>query len=149
VVPGVLPIGCFPLYLTLFQSSDASNYDQNGCLKNFNSLSSYHNSLLTQSISNLRGKYPGARIMYADFYNQVQQMVVSPQSFGQCYSTFFLVSVSVCFFLIKRLFLKFLPRNFISHDCLQPCFENNPIQILKISKILTFLQPFLFISCTY
>ncbi|KAF3328558.1 GDSL esterase/lipase [Carex littledalei] len=85
VVPGVLPIGCFPLYLTLFQSSNTGNYDQNGCLKNFNSLSAYHNSLLTQKISTLRTKYPGARIMYADFYNQVYQMVQSPQSFGLKY----------------------------------------------------------------
>lgn len=99
VVPGVLPIGCFPLYLTLFQSSNPGNYDQNGCLKNFNSLSSYHNSLLMQTISNLRGKYPGARIMYADFYNQVQQMVQSPQSFGQLSVFTFFFSFFICCYL--------------------------------------------------
>lgn len=108
VVPGVLPIGCFPLYLTLFQSSNTGNYDQNGCLKNFNSLSAYHNSLLTQKISELRTKYPGARIMYADFYNQVLQMVQSPQSFGQ-----FFFNLFVSF--LPHLFLIFLPQKSEPH----------------------------------
>ncbi|KAJ3694230.1 hypothetical protein LUZ60_009710 [Juncus effusus] len=85
VVPGVLPIGCFPVYLTIFQSSNPSDYDQTGCLKRFNNLSVYHNSLLNQMISKLRAKYPNARIMYADFYNQVYQMVQSPQNFGLKY----------------------------------------------------------------
>jgi hypothetical protein len=32
VVPGVLPIGCFPLYLTLYPSSSKDDYDEIGCL---------------------------------------------------------------------------------------------------------------------
>lgn len=32
VVPGVLPIGCFPLYLTLYPSSNKDDYDEIGCL---------------------------------------------------------------------------------------------------------------------
>jgi hypothetical protein len=82
VVPGVLPIGCFPLYLTLYPSSSKDDYDEIGCLKRFNDLSSYHNELLKTAVSGIRSKYPGARLMYADFYAQVTDMVRSPDRFG-------------------------------------------------------------------
>lgn len=85
VVPGVLPIGCFPLYLTLYPSSNQDDYDGIGCLKSFNGLSSYHNGLLKQGLSSLQSKYPSVRLMYGDFYTQVTQMVQSPGSFGLKY----------------------------------------------------------------
>ncbi|KAG8053024.1 hypothetical protein GUJ93_ZPchr0001g32537 [Zizania palustris] len=85
VVPGVLPIGCFPLYLTLYQSSNQDDYDENGCLKSFNSLSVYHNGLLKQGLAVVQSKYPAVRLMYGDFYSQVTQMVQSPGSFGLKY----------------------------------------------------------------
>ncbi|KAG8084809.1 hypothetical protein GUJ93_ZPchr0010g9967 [Zizania palustris] len=87
VVPGVLPIGCFPIYLTLYGSSNAGDYDGDGCLKSYNGLSSYHNSLLKRSLSNLQRTYPHARIMYADFYSQVTHMLRSPRNFGKLYIT--------------------------------------------------------------
>ncbi|KAF7035785.1 hypothetical protein CFC21_046584 [Triticum aestivum] len=82
VVPGVLPIGCFPLYLTLYGSSNQSDYDGDGCLQRFNDLSRYHNRLLRQGICRLRSKYASVRLMYGDFYTQVAEMVRSPRSFG-------------------------------------------------------------------
>jgi len=82
VVPGVLPIGCFPLYLTLYQSSSKDDYDEIGCLKSYNNLSSYHNELLRQAVSGLQSKHAGVRLMYADFYAQVADMVRSPETFG-------------------------------------------------------------------
>ncbi|KAF7028709.1 hypothetical protein CFC21_040577 [Triticum aestivum] len=82
VVPGVLPIGCFPLYLTLYGSSNQSDYDGDGCLERFNDLSRYHNQLLKQGICSLQSKYAGVRLMYGDFYTQVTEMVRSPRSFG-------------------------------------------------------------------
>jgi hypothetical protein len=83
VVPGVLPIGCFPLYLTLYGSSNQSYYDGDGCLKRFNDLSSYHNQLLRRGICDLQRKHAGVRLMYGDFYSQVTEMVRSPVSFGK------------------------------------------------------------------
>lgn len=70
VVPGVLPIGCFPLYLTLYPgSSKDGDYDEAGCLRSYNNLSSYHNELLRQAVSGLQSKHGGGvRLMYADFY---------------------------------------------------------------------------------
>lgn len=82
VVPGVLPVGCFPIYLTLYQTSNAGDYDQYGCLKRFNALSTYHNSLLQSKVSSLQSKYPWARIMYADFYSHVYDMVKAPGNYG-------------------------------------------------------------------
>ncbi|KQK07048.1 hypothetical protein BRADI_2g32540v3 [Brachypodium distachyon] len=82
VVPGVLPIGCFPIYLTLYGTSNAGDYDGDGCLKSYNSLSYHHNSLLKRSIAKLQRTYPRTRIMYADFYTQVIQMIRAPQNFA-------------------------------------------------------------------
>ncbi|TVU32276.1 hypothetical protein EJB05_24000, partial [Eragrostis curvula] len=84
VVPGVLPIGCFPIYLTVYQSNNTADYDDLGCLKKFNDLSTYHNSLLQKRVAVLQTRYRkrGARIMYADFYNGVYDMVRNPQKYG-------------------------------------------------------------------
>ncbi|KAF8769431.1 hypothetical protein HU200_006460 [Digitaria exilis] len=82
VVPGVLPIGCFPLYLTLYPSSNKDDYDEIGCLKSFNNLSGYHNNLLKRAVSGLQSKHAGVRLMYADFYAQVVDMVRSPETFA-------------------------------------------------------------------
>ncbi|KAF8725552.1 hypothetical protein HU200_020086 [Digitaria exilis] len=81
VVPGVLPIGCFPIYLTLYGTSNGGDYDGDGCLKSYNGLSSYHNALLRRSLASLQRTYPHARIMYADFYSQVVHMIRAPQNF--------------------------------------------------------------------
>jgi hypothetical protein len=83
VVPGVLPIGCFPIYLTLYGTSNGADYDGDGCLKSYNDLSSHHNSLLRRSLANLQRTYPHTRIMYADFYSQVIHMIRAPQNFGK------------------------------------------------------------------
>ncbi|GJN29593.1 hypothetical protein PR202_gb17832 [Eleusine coracana subsp. coracana] len=82
VVPGVLPIGCFPIYLTIYGTSNAADYDSLGCLKKFNDLSTYHNNLLQTQIKSLQAKYASARIIYADFYSGVYDMVKSPATYG-------------------------------------------------------------------
>jgi phospholipase/lecithinase/hemolysin len=82
VVPGVLPIGCFPIYLTIYGTSSAADYDSLGCLKKFNDLSTNHNNQLQTKISSLQSKYKSARIMYADFYSGVYDMVRSPSKYG-------------------------------------------------------------------
>uniref|UniRef100_A0A0E0DX81 Esterase n=1 Tax=Oryza meridionalis TaxID=40149 RepID=A0A0E0DX81_9ORYZ len=87
VVPGVLPIGCFPIYLTIYGTSSSSDYDSLGCLKKFNDLSTNHNNQLKTKISALQSKYKSARIMYADFYSGVYDMVRNPGNYG--FSTVF------------------------------------------------------------
>ncbi|KAG5541589.1 hypothetical protein RHGRI_021429 [Rhododendron griersonianum] len=69
VVPGIFPNGCFPLYLTLYQTNDSSAYDKHGCLKEFNSLAVYHNTkLLQEAILELKTEYPDVIIVYGDYY---------------------------------------------------------------------------------
>jgi hypothetical protein len=47
VVPGVLPIGCFPMYLSIFRKEQPEMYGpRSGCIKDLNTLSWVHNALL-------------------------------------------------------------------------------------------------------
>ncbi|KAL8130341.1 hypothetical protein V2J09_019496 [Rumex salicifolius] len=82
LVPGNLPIGCVGIYLTMFQTKNSADYDQNGCLKAYNAFSSYHNSELNLSLKKLRSKYPNVKIIYADFYAASMQFYHTPQHHG-------------------------------------------------------------------
>ncbi|OVA10278.1 Lipase [Macleaya cordata] len=83
VVPGIVPLGCAPAYLTLFPSPNIEDYDpRTGCLIAFNELAQYHNVLLKNALQNLRLKYPRAKIIYADYYGAILTLVHSPQLFG-------------------------------------------------------------------
>ncbi|KAG1330238.1 putative GDSL esterase/lipase [Cocos nucifera] len=95
VVPGILPIGCFPLYLQLYKSSNKDDYNQFGCLKRYNKVASYHNQLLKIKLQELQQKYPGTRIIYGDFYNAAKQFVVNPKNYGEFFLHNLLVMSSV------------------------------------------------------
>ncbi|XVF56513.1 hypothetical protein PTKIN_Ptkin06aG0127300 [Pterospermum kingtungense] len=69
IVPGNFPIGCFPIYLTKFQTNDTSAHDELHCLKEFNNFSIYHNHRLQQAISELKEELPNVIIVYANYYN--------------------------------------------------------------------------------
>lgn len=69
VVPGLFPIGCFPLYLTAFQTNNSNAYDKNKCLKELNSFSKYHNGKLQEAIQELKREYPHVVIVYGDYYH--------------------------------------------------------------------------------
>jgi phospholipase/lecithinase/hemolysin len=86
VVPGILPTGCIPIVLTLYASSNKSDYDaRTGCLRKENALSRYHNSALFQAVSRLRRKYPAVKIVYADYYAPVMAFLKKPTRFGMRY----------------------------------------------------------------
>ncbi|KAK6149996.1 hypothetical protein DH2020_017521 [Rehmannia glutinosa] len=82
IVPGNLPIGCNSVYLTLFRTSDKAAYDQNGCLKAYNTFSKYHNSQLKLALEKLRQKYPHAKISYADYYGAAKRFFHAPHHYG-------------------------------------------------------------------
>ncbi|KAL7211668.1 hypothetical protein ACSBR2_014507 [Camellia fascicularis] len=82
VVPGNLPIGCSAVYLTLFQSPNKANYDQNGCLKAHNAFSKYHNAQLKLALEKLRQKYPHTKIIYADYYGAAERLFHVPLHHG-------------------------------------------------------------------
>ncbi|XP_028774892.1 GDSL esterase/lipase At5g45910 isoform X2 [Neltuma alba] len=82
VVPGNLPVGCSPLYMTLFMSQNKEDFDKNGCLKNFNAFAQFHNKQLNLALDTLRKKNPQVRIIYADYYGAAKRFIHKPQHFG-------------------------------------------------------------------
>nr|CAB3471754.1 unnamed protein product [Digitaria exilis] len=83
VVPGIPPMGCSPPNLVFFPSTDPAGYDpRTGCLKQFNDLVIYHNSLLQEAIKNVQKKHRNARVIYADFFTPIIDIIVSPQKLG-------------------------------------------------------------------
>ncbi|KAF6159934.1 hypothetical protein GIB67_033018 [Kingdonia uniflora] len=75
VVPGNFPVGCIPIYLTSFPSSDPNAYDDMKCLKDLNKFALYHNNHLQRALENLRQKYPHVIILYADYYTAFQSVL--------------------------------------------------------------------------
>ncbi|XP_025816642.1 GDSL esterase/lipase At5g45910-like [Panicum hallii] len=83
VVPGVPPLGCLPPNLAFFPSADPAAYDsRTGCLAELNDLAAYHNSLLQEALQSVRTAHPDARVIYADFFSPVIEMVESPDKLG-------------------------------------------------------------------
>ncbi|KAL5229210.1 hypothetical protein ABZP36_017475 [Zizania latifolia] len=82
VVPGVLPIGCFPVYLSIFRKQPEMYGPRSGCIKDLNTLSWVHNVALQRKIAELRAKHPGVRIMYADYYTPAIQFVLHAEKYG-------------------------------------------------------------------
>ncbi|PNT76528.1 GDSL esterase/lipase At1g28600 [Brachypodium distachyon] len=82
VVSNIAPLGCYPMYLFIFQSSNKSDYDENGCLRNYNILFNRHNALLRISLSKLQKKHRRIRIMYADLASHFYHIVLDPRKFG-------------------------------------------------------------------
>ncbi|XP_048542373.1 GDSL esterase/lipase At5g45910-like [Triticum urartu] len=82
VVSNIALMGCFPFYLSMFESSNKSDYDKYGCLRNHNALFKRHNSFLQSSLPKLQKKHPHARIMYADLASHIYQIVQDPRKFG-------------------------------------------------------------------
>ncbi|KAJ4765797.1 GDSL esterase/lipase [Rhynchospora pubera] len=82
-VAGQPPAGCVPVILTLYASSNKEDYEPDtGCLKEYNRLAMYHNSLLHQDVIRLREKYPQVKISYTDYYNPIINAVKSPSLYG-------------------------------------------------------------------
>ncbi|KQK03300.1 GDSL esterase/lipase At5g45910 [Brachypodium distachyon] len=84
VVPGVLPIGCFPVYLSIFKKQPEMYGPRSGCIRDLNTLSWVHNVALQRKIAELRKKHAGAgvRIIYADYYTPAIQFVLHAEKWG-------------------------------------------------------------------
>ncbi|PUZ65292.1 hypothetical protein GQ55_3G212100 [Panicum hallii var. hallii] len=82
VVPGNPPTGCSPAILTFRLSPNRADYDHIGCLRAVNAVARYHNLLLRAAVGGLRGRYPHARIVFADFYDPIIRILENPSHFG-------------------------------------------------------------------
>jgi phospholipase/lecithinase/hemolysin len=101
LVPGSLPLGCNPAYLTMFATKDEEEYDQAGCLKWLNKFFEYHNELLQTELHKLRVLYPFTNIIYADYFNAALQFYKSPEQYGSLSAlctllAFYVISLCLC-----------------------------------------------------
>lgn len=83
LVPGIFPVGCFPIYLTGFHTNDSAAYDQFHCLKDLNNLSLHHNELLQQAIQELKNVHPNVTIIYGDYYNAFMWILGHVRTLGK------------------------------------------------------------------
>ncbi|CAL1385561.1 unnamed protein product [Linum trigynum] len=83
MVPGNFPVGCIPVMLANYPSSNPRDYDPStGCLTWLNQFAELHNDLLQTELGRLRKLYPRVHIIYADYYNAMMRIYRSPQQFG-------------------------------------------------------------------
>ncbi|KAG8644162.1 GDSL esterase/lipase At5g03980 isoform X2 [Manihot esculenta] len=82
VVPGNLPMGCLPAFLTEFDTNDSNAYDEFHCLKEVNSLSMNFNGHLQKAIEKIEKEHPNVTIIYGDFYNAYKWILQNAQLLG-------------------------------------------------------------------
>jgi len=82
VIPVNFPIGCNAGVLTNVISKKKEDYDELGCLKAYNAFAEYYNEQLKNSIETLRHRYPQAKIIYFDYYNNLKRLYQTPQQYG-------------------------------------------------------------------
>ncbi|CAN6816904.1 unnamed protein product [Brassica oleracea] len=83
LVPGSFPYGCFPAYLTLFQTAKEEEYDPfTGCLSWLNAFGKNHDEQLKTELRRLRKLYPHVNIIYADYYNSMYRFFQEPAKYG-------------------------------------------------------------------
>jgi len=84
VVPGLLPTGCFPMFLSTFSDKPAAAYGpRSGCVKELNTLSWVHNAALQRKVEELRARHPAVRIVYADYYTPAIQFILHAEEYGE------------------------------------------------------------------
>ncbi|KAF8107859.1 hypothetical protein N665_0116s0064 [Sinapis alba] len=83
LVPGNIPLGCFPAYLTLFETSEKEHVDPfTGCISWLNQFGEYHNEQLTTELTRLQNIYPYVSIIYTDYYNSMYPFFQEPAKYG-------------------------------------------------------------------
>ncbi|XP_071708883.1 GDSL esterase/lipase At1g28600-like [Rutidosis leptorrhynchoides] len=82
VVPGNLPVGCSPTYLSKRDFDKDEHDPTTGCLIRLNNFAEYHNQLLQIKLHQIREHHPDIVIIYADYFNAAMQFYRSPEKFG-------------------------------------------------------------------
>lgn len=82
VVPGTFPLGCFPWALSALASYDPTSYDEMGCLKSLNNLTTLLNKQLQEALDILRNEFPNVVILYADYYNTFLSLLREASTLG-------------------------------------------------------------------
>ncbi|ESQ33990.1 hypothetical protein EUTSA_v10009438mg, partial [Eutrema salsugineum] len=83
LVPSDFPIGCWPSFLTQYQTSNQEEYDPlTGCLKWLNEFIERHNEELQAELNRLQRLNPRVTILYADYHNALLHTFQEPTRFG-------------------------------------------------------------------
>lgn len=82
IVPGNFAIGCMPVYLTGFETSDSMMYDNMKCLQNLNEFAMFQNSRLQQALAKLQKHNPNVTIVYSDYFNAMKDLLQDAPSHG-------------------------------------------------------------------
>ncbi|KAL5704709.1 hypothetical protein ACHQM5_023099 [Ranunculus cassubicifolius] len=77
-IAGLPPIGCLPFQVTVGRSHPP----QRVCVEQPNLDSLAYNNKLQAVISGLQARHPGSKIVYADIFSQLADMVHSPGKYG-------------------------------------------------------------------
>ncbi|KAJ3701199.1 hypothetical protein LUZ61_004904 [Rhynchospora tenuis] len=86
LVPNNFPIGCVPIYLTLFESNKREDYDrETGCITRLNEFAQYHNAKLLEELVKLRQQYPDVAIIHADYHEASMNIYRNPNKSGFTY----------------------------------------------------------------
>ncbi|XP_009620415.1 GDSL esterase/lipase At2g04570-like [Nicotiana tomentosiformis] len=75
---GLPPMGCLPL-------ERATNYirgNGDGCNEKYNEVATHFNGMLKGLVQKLNEEFPGIRVVFADTYDLILQMIKNPSSFG-------------------------------------------------------------------
>lgn len=82
IVVGLPPMGCLPIVITLKWKG---GFHDRGCIEAYNSISMDYNDKLQRELRYLQSRFSadGGKIIYADIYNPVLDMVTSPSKFGE------------------------------------------------------------------
>uniref|UniRef100_A0A175YFG2 Uncharacterized protein n=2 Tax=Daucus carota subsp. sativus TaxID=79200 RepID=A0A175YFG2_DAUCS len=75
-------MGCLPVILTDFKSNDTSAYDENGCVKEFNDVITFHNDYLQRKIIMLQQENSLATIVYSDYFNGFKWLLSNAHQLG-------------------------------------------------------------------
>ncbi|KAL8524939.1 hypothetical protein ACS0TY_014528 [Phlomoides rotata] len=84
LVPGIPLRGCIPSLVAKYSNNRTTDkdYEKLGCVDWLNELSRYHNELLQQELNRIQTLNPHVSIIYADYYNNMKRIYVSPDEFG-------------------------------------------------------------------
>ncbi|CAK9327191.1 unnamed protein product [Citrullus colocynthis] len=79
VVQGLPPSGCLALSMSLAPVDDR---DEIGCVRSLNNQTYIHNIALQASLQSLRGQFPQAVIIYADYWNAYRTVMKNLSKYG-------------------------------------------------------------------
>lgn len=76
MVSGLPPIGCLPVQMT------AKSPFSRSCNQNENDSAQSYNGKLEKLLPQMEKELPGSKILYADIYTPLMDMITNPQKYG-------------------------------------------------------------------